>query len=156
MSVMPKLSKARSIACAAVFGMGLLLLPTATARVVEDSSSDTSAKVKAQAGSAKVLDQGGVADSSLFPSVGAESALQFVDVMASGGNIQLNTACAGITPSNEYFGLWKPLGSNKAKCKEGATGSPRATITRLTCRIVTLNDGNFDNAVVSGSDHCVK
>ena len=157
MSVMPKLSKARSIACAAVFGMGLLLLPTATARVVEDSSSDTSAKVKAQAGSAKVLDQiGGVANSSLFPSVGAESALPFVDVMASGGNIQLNAQCVGVTSTNEYVGRWKPLGSTKAKCKEGAGGTPGNFITRATCRIVTINDGNFDNAMVLGPDQCIK
>ena len=157
MSVMPKWNKACSVACTAFFGVGLLLLPTATAQVVEDSSSDTRAKVMAQADSAKVLDQvGGVADSSLFPYVGAESALPFVDVMAAGGNIQLNAPCLGVTSTNEYVGRWKPLGSNQAKCKEGAGGTPGNFITRSTCRIVTINDGNFNNAMVLGSDQCIK
>ena len=72
------------------------------------------------------------------------------------GNIRINTNCVGITSTGTYDGKWKRLGPHKAKCLEGANGSPGAWISRLTCRIVTINDGKFDNATIIPPTQCVK
>ena len=159
MKVMPHMSKVCSILCTALFSLSLLLAPTAPAWAFVDISEGPSANMLAMTNTA-VADLA-LSDTDIDDLVGdLETPAVNEDVeqtaAAAGGNIRLNTPCLGITSTNNYLGVWKKLGPNKAKCKEGAGGTPGAFITRTVCRIVTLNDGNFDNAAVIGNDECVK
>ena len=76
--------------------------------------------------------------------------------VASGYYIRLNGPCVGQTATKTYDGVWKKLGDHKAKCREGAGGPAGEIIQRSVCRIVTINDGIFDNATVTSSQKCRK
>ena len=94
--------------------------------------------------------------SNLFSRIGRAFPLS----RSSGGNIRLNTTCEGIVAATgeHYYGLWKKVIGNpeKAKCKEGASGTPGRWISRDVCNIDTINDGTFFNGLVLGVNRCKK
>ncbi|NES93281.1 hypothetical protein, partial [Okeania sp. SIO2B9] len=50
-------------------------------------------------------------------------------------SLQVNTFCEAIAAGQVYYGVWKKAGSSKAKCKEGAGGSPGEVMVRNICHI---------------------
>lgn len=159
MSLMPRMIKVWSILCTVLLSVGMMMAPTAPAWAFSDIAMGTTAEMLAMTDTAPADEA--LTDSEIDKLVGditpdkpgSEEDLQQPRA-AAGSLIQLNTACEGITTGANYFGRWKRLGQsgNKAKCKEGASGQPNNVwLTPQSCRIVTINDGNFDNGTIIGA-----
>ncbi|MEM9216920.1 MAG: hypothetical protein AAGD25_21545 [Cyanobacteria bacterium P01_F01_bin.150] len=158
MKVTPLMSKLCSFVCTTLFSLSLLLAPTAPAWAFADISLGTSTEMLATTNT--LVADAALSDSEIDNLVGdlekpSDDETVEKPAAASSGNIQLNTSCLGVTATGTYLGRWKKLGPNKAKCKEGAGGQPGGFITRSICRIVTINDGNFDNADVFSPNKCM-
>ena len=157
---MPLMIKVCSVVCTALFSLSLMLAPTAPAWAFADISLGSSSEMLAMTNPLVVV--AALSDSEIDDLVGdlakpsEDETTEKPSAASTGHYIQFNTPCVGLTSTKAYYGVWKPLGSNKAKCKEGAGGQPGSNVQRIECRIVTINDGNFDNSLVTSSTKCKK
>lgn len=158
MNVMPRMMKVCTILCTALFSLSFILAPTAPAWAFVDVSLNPEAEMLAMT---SIVAETPLTDTDVDALVGdlenptADDSLD-APAAAMVGNIQLNAPCLGITSTATYLGVWKNLGSNKAKCKEGAGGALGGFISRTKCRIVPISGPVIDNAIIVGNNKCEK
>lgn len=161
MKVMPHMIKVCSFLCTALFSLSLILAPTAPAWAFVDVSLSNSPNmhslttaVTPTANSSDVDFSDNQMDDFLDDLELAEEEDDLAMRPAPKQAIQFNTFCRGVVPGKTYDGVWKKLGANKAKCKEGAGGAPGAFVSLTTCRIVPLHDPIVDNAAITSATRC--
>lgn len=157
---MPRMIKFWSILCTVLLSVSIVAAPTAPAWAFSDISMGTTAEMLAMTDTATADEA--LTDTEIDGLVGDIAPEKpgvdnsTVIPRAASGSIRVNTACRGIAASGTYFGVWKKLGANKAKCKEGAGGPAGQWLSPTNgCRIVTLNDGVIDGGTIIPATKCV-
>ena len=159
MNAMPRMIKVCSFLCTALFSLSLILAPTSPAWAFADITPGTGVEIQPVLSAAPtVTTDEGFSDDQIDDLLGDLDVPKEEDDLSTRPSqktlIQVNTFCRGVLPGKYYDGLWKKLGPSKAKCKEGASGTPGEFLSRTSCRIVPLTDPIVDNATITSSTRC--
>ena len=166
MKIRPLVIRVYSAVFTVLLTLTIVAAPISPAFALSDSNPDMTALTDRSVATPPIPDQALSNDEidslvgDLDPIKPSDELLEEKPAAASLGNIRLNTTCEGIVAATgkHYFGLWKKVIGNpeKAKCKEGANGTPGNWISRDVCNIDTMNDGTFFNGEILGAFKCKK